>query len=168
MANIFVSHSQHDRDIRTSFDSVFARTNVKSVCMEFEKIANWETIRNEVKSSVAVFLLLGQNVRSSIYTRNWIAFEVGLACAFDKDVWVFEQGETTVDFPIPYLTDYMVYDLKESIHFNYVRNIIERYGKLLPISIGRIPYRESRGVPKGIAVICDACSMQFSLHTDIK
>jgi len=167
MAKVFVSHSQHDRDIRAAFDSVFARTNVLSVCMEFEETANWQTIMNEVKSSIAVFLLLGHNIRGSIYTQNWIAFEVGLACASDKDVWVFEQEGTTVDFPIPYLTDYMVYNLNERSHFDYVRSIIERYGQLLPLTIGRQLYRESRGVPKGIPIICDACSMQFSLHTNI-
>jgi len=86
---IFVSHSQYDKDIRSSFDTVFARTGVKSVCMEFERINQlpaWEPIRNEIKVSETVFLLLGPNIRSSIHTQNWVAFEVGLACAYGKDV----------------------------------------------------------------------------------
>ena len=103
MVQIFVSHSQHDKDIRASFDTVFARTGVKSVCMEFEQMRSpkWHEIMNTVNASQAVFLLLGPNVRISIHTQNWIAFEVGLSCAFKKEVWVFEQEGANIEFPIP-------------------------------------------------------------------
>ena len=106
MAQIFVSHSQYDKDIRASFDAIFARTGVKSVCMEFEQIypPAWQEIKNAITASETVFLLLGPKIRKSIYTQNWIAFEVGLSCAFGKRVWVFEQMDSKIDFPIPYVT----------------------------------------------------------------
>ena len=159
---IFVSHSQYDKDIIANFDRVFARTGVASVCMEFEDMQSpqWQEIKNKVRSSEAVFLLLGPNVNRSIHTQNWIAFEVGLACAYGKRVWVFEQENSNVQFPIPYLTDYMIYNLDETTHFNYVRAIIEGYRQPDTLLI-------KRNLPKGKAVECFQCHSKYAMHTDI-
>lgn len=169
---IFVSHSQYDNDIRASFDTVFARTGVKSVCIEFEQIypPAWQAIKNEISASATVFLLLGPNIRSSIHTQNWVAFEVGLACAFGKDVWVFEQDNSYIEFPIPYLTDYMIYNLDDPHHFDYVRSIIEGYANpiyLLPFGVDN---RTKRNIPKGMLTTCPHrnCGSHYALHTDIK
>lgn len=170
MTQIFVSHSQYDTEIRASFDTVFARTGIKSVCMEFEQIypPAWEKIKNQIRTSDTIFLLLGPNVRSSIHTQNWIAFEVGLACAFGKEVWVFEEDGSYIEFPIPYLTDYMIYNLKDKTHFNYVRDIIEGYGKPLYI-LSLDDHRTQRGIPKGTSITCgyDNCGANYLLHTKV-
>ena len=172
MTQIFVSHSQYGKDIRASFDTVFARTDVKSVCMEFEQNypPAWQKIKNEIHASDTIFLLLGPNIRSSIHTQNWIAFEVGLACAFDKEVWVFEQDSSYIEFPIPYLTDYMIYNLEDPNHFDYVRSTIEGYGKPLYILPFGVDHRTKRGIPKGILVTCkyENCRSNYLLHTDVK
>ena len=169
--SIFVSHSQHDADIRTSFDTIFARAGVRSVCMEFEEMYSppWQHIRNEMIGSEAVFLLLGPNVSSSIYTQNWIAFEVGLACALGKSVWVFEQEGSYIEFPIPYLTDYMIYDLSDKAHFGYVRDVIQGYGRP-PVIFGLGDPRTRRGIPHGIPVDCGNgnCMSTYELHTRSK
>ena len=89
----------------------------------------WKEIKDSVRISETVFLLLGPNNRRSIHTQNWIAFEVGLGCAFNKQVWVFEQMSSKIEFPIPYATDYMLYNLEDKDHFNYVKSIIEGYGR---------------------------------------
>jgi len=106
---IFVSHSQHDKDYRRAFLEVFGLAGIQAKCMEFEAIRSpaWNEIKNQISNSKAVFVLLGPNVLSSSHTKNWVAFEIGLACALGKHVWVFEQSSTKLDFPIPYLTDYM-------------------------------------------------------------
>lgn len=169
---IFVSHSQNDKDIRASFDTVFARAGVMSVCMEFERIEQlpaWQPIKNKINASATVFWLLGPNIRSSIHTQNWVAFEVGLACAYGKDVWVFEQDNSYIEFPIPYLTDYMIYNLEDPNHFDYVRSIIEGYANpiyLLPFGVDN---RTKRNIPKGLAVTCPHpnCGSRYSMHTDI-
>lgn len=172
MVQIFVSHSQYDKDIRTQFDTVFARAGVRSVCMEFEVIypPSWQTIKNEIGASEAVFLLLGPNIRQSVHTQNWVAFEVGLACAFGKDVWVFEQDGAYIEFPIPYLTDYMIYNLGYKDHFNYVRRVIEGYGRIASIFPLNVDSRTKRDIPHGIPVTCRYrnCMTSFSLHTDIE
>lgn len=163
---IFVSHSQHDEDMRVSFDTAFARTGVISKCMEFENMEppQWEKISKEIQNSEATFLLLGPNVKRSEHTQNWIAFEVGLSCAFNKRVWVFEQTSSTVDFPIPYVTDYMFYEnLEDKDYFNYVRSIIEGYRfKSL------VHWAESKEIrheiPQGKSIKCPRCQSKFALH----
>lgn len=170
MPQIFVSHSQHDKDIRASFDTVFARTGVKSVCMEFEQIypPAWQEIKNAIAASETVFLLLGPNIRSSIHTQNWVAFEVGLACAFGKEVWVFEQDGSHIEFPIPYLRDYMIYNLQDHNHFSYVRSIIEGYGKPLYVLPLGVDHRTKRNIPKGMLITCKNCGSNYSLHADVE
>jgi hypothetical protein len=155
---IFVSHSQHDKDIRASFDTIFARTGVKSVCMEFEKVTlpAWQEIKDVINASETVFLLLGPRIRKSIYTQNWIAFEVGLSCALGKRVWVFEQMHSKIDFPIPFFTDYLLYSLDDNIHFGYVKAIIEGYGD-----------SPKKKIPIGLLTECRHCHLVFYMHQTI-
>ena len=62
MTQNFVSRSQHDKDIRMSFERDFREDWVKSICMEFEQMypPAWQNIRNPVSSSDAVFCCLDQ------------------------------------------------------------------------------------------------------------
>jgi hypothetical protein len=168
MPQIFVSHSQRDTDIRAYFDTVFARTGVISKCMEFELIypPAWEEIKNQITASEAVFLLLSQNVRSSIHTQNWVAFEVGLACAIGREVWVFEQLNSSIEFPIPYLTDYMIYDPQRPEDFNYIRSIVEGYGKPLSLLPLFVDNRTKRNIPKGFGLRCGNCNSGYSVHPE--
>ena len=163
LPQIFVSHSKHDKDIRSSFDTIFARTGVKSVCMEFEEMFSpeWATIRDAIHDSETVFLLLGPNITKSKFTNNWIAFEVGLSCAFDKRVWVFEEMNAKIDFPIPYVTDYFMYSLSDNIHFDYVKAIIQAYGEN---ANSLIPVAE---VPEGFIVRCPHCGSAYALHQTV-
>lgn len=163
MVQIFVAHSQYDKDIRASFDTIFARTGVKSVCMEFERVSlpAWQEIKNAINTSETVFLLLGTNVRRSSHTQNWIAFEVGLSCAFDRRVWVFEQMDSKIDFPIPYVTDYLLYRLDDDIHFNYVKRIIEGYGD------NENSLHPKKKIPVGLLTQCRHCHLEFSIHQTI-
>lgn len=167
---IFVSHSQYDRDIRMRFSEIFAIAGVMCKYMEFEKIypPAWTEIKEQIKISEAVFLLLGPNIRRTSFTENWVAFEVGLSCAFGKDVWVFEPMDSHIDFPIPYLTDYMLYNLEIQDHFDYIRSITEGYKRpltILPLGDART----KRNIPKGIITNCthENCLSKFQLHTDV-
>ena len=108
-----------------------------------------------------MFLLLGPKIRKSIYTQNWIAFEVGLSCALGKRVWVFEQMHSKIDFPIPYLTDYLLYSLDDNIHFNYVKAIIEGYEE----NVSSLDPK--RKIPEGLLTVCRHCHLEFSMHQTI-
>lgn len=150
-SQIFVSHSKRDTKIRTFFDQIFARTGVKSECMEFEDMPppHWNEIDKQIQDSLATFLVLGPNVKNSDHTQNWIAFEVGLSCAHKKHVWVFEQMDSKINFPIPYVTDYMPYIL-DGMSFNYIRGIIESH-------------RDGK-IPVGLETKCWNCHSVFSKH----
>ena len=157
-AQIFVSHSRKDTKILDFFAKAFATTGVKWKCMEFENMQfedmprpQSEEINKQVKNSIATFLLLGPNVKNSDYTQNWIAFEVGLSCAYGKSVWVFEEVGSKINFPIPYVTDYVRYDLNEAISFNEIRKIIESYGN-------------RTGKPLGLETTCRHCGSTFFTH----
>ena len=169
MVQIIVSHSRYDKDIRMSFSEIFAVAGVMPKYMEFEKIfpPAWAEIKKHIKSSEAVFLLLGPNIRKSHFTENWVAFEVGLSCAFGKDVWVFEQINSNSDFPIPYLTDYMLYNLEIQEHFDYIRSVMESYKRSVPAFPFNVDARTKRNTPNGNTINCthENCCSRFQLHT---
>lgn len=66
-----------------------------------------------MKRSKALFLLVGPKIVEETaknhpgwkFTQNWIAYEVGLACALGIDVWVVCDG-VKINFPVPYLNNY--------------------------------------------------------------
>ena len=123
MNQVFISHSKRDKDIRQYFDTVFASTNVKAVRMEFEELRTTPSmeIRNRINQSDALFVLLGPNLTFSQYTENWIGFEVGVATALNKPIWVMERFGDSVNFPIPHLTDYLLYEPKNDEHTKFIR-----------------------------------------------
>ena len=157
MANIFISHSRKDKEIIAFFDSIFSGSKVKSVKVEFEKIKAEAipsiTIRKKIKQSKAAFVLLGPNVELTIYTRNWISFEIGLAAALGKPIWVFEPIQSNIKFPIPYLNHYMQYELEYDRE--YITSIVKAYEK------------SKVEPPDGFIVKCsyDNCKLPFMLHT---
>lgn len=57
-----------------------------------------------------MMLFKTDNAIRSDYTKNWIIFEVGLAAALNKRLLVFERKGPPIQFPIPYVTDYMIFD----------------------------------------------------------
>jgi len=168
LARIFLSHSKEDREIRDFFLKIGGLAGVEMKAVEFEYFPPpaWEYIRNQLYTSDALFLLLGPNVLDrGIYTQNWISFEVGLACdmarTLEKDIWVFEQLQHPIRFPVPYLNHYVLYDPNNRTHLDYIRGIMEAYKPFPPL----------RRIPQGIReVACpyDDCKIKFKLHTDVK
>jgi hypothetical protein len=163
VTKIFLSHSKADEEIRDYFLKVFAIEGVQAVSVEFEYFPPppWSFIKNKILESDALFLLLGPNVIDrGIYTQNWISFELGLACLLNKDIWVFEQFNIPVRFPVPYLNHYLLYDPKDRTSFDYIRGITRTY-KVTPFL---------RATPGGYAeVTCpnDDCRISFRLHSKV-
>jgi hypothetical protein len=130
MADIFISHSKKDAETIAAFSNVFARTNIRAILAEFEAYAipPWLQIRNYVQQSSALFLLLSPHLAGTPYTQNWVSYEVGLACALNKPVWVYEAiNSATAMFPVPYFTDYVFYDPRNRQHLNVVKQFVESY-----------------------------------------
>ncbi len=134
MAQIFFSHSQHDKNLVDLFSRAFADTPVKMRKMEFERIQlkqeiKTEDIQKEINNSVAVFVLISENVCNIPHTRDWVAWETGYAAHAGKDIWIFEpiSDFNKIDIVIPYFNHYTPIDVKMDNAYSYLRNIIESY-----------------------------------------
>ena len=163
MVRIFLSHSKADKEILDFFLKVFGLAGVQAISVEFEYFPPppWQFIKRQMFLSNALFLLLGPNVIDrGIYTQNWISFEIGLACQLKKAIWVFEQIDIPVRFPVPYLNHYVLYDPKNREHLDYIRGVIEIY-KQAPF-LRKIPFYARINCPN------NGCKISFSLHTEMK
>ena len=73
-----------------------------------------KTLLEAIKGSSALFVLLSKPMEKE-FTRSWVGYEVGLAAALNKNVWVFEPISSSNDFIdvlVPYLTGYIQYPEK--------------------------------------------------------
>lgn len=112
MIKIFISHSKKDVNLVNRIQTNLRNVGIEPVIEEFtsETRPPYVKIYNDMLTSQASFLLLTPNVKITDYTQNWISYEVGLAHCMNKRVFVFEQYNQEIHFPIPYLTDYIIYD----------------------------------------------------------
>jgi len=142
---IFESHSKLDEKTCNEFDIAAAREGVKIFRSEYETITPpaWETIKTEMERSRALFLLVGPELVKSQeqggddwkYTQNWIAYEVGLACALGIDVWVL-CDKVDINFPVPYLNNYSIGGIQTSAS-GFERIVFRRYLKGETYPFGR-------------------------------
>jgi hypothetical protein len=165
MASIFISHSRRDAETVAAFCNIFARTQLRAVFLEFENylIPPWTQIKNEVQQASAVFLLLSPELNSSNFTQNWVSYEVGLACMSNKPVWVYEQWQNPVKFPVPYLTDYIVFDRNNRAHREAIKQHVEKYDPnpvLAGLALGGLVGAAFGGVGAGIGALLGAAVAQ--------
>jgi hypothetical protein len=166
MADIFISHSKRDAEAVAAFCNIFARTNIRAILAEFEQYAipPWVQIKEYVQRSSAVFVLLSPELSRTPYTQNWVSYEVGLSCALNKPVWVYEQAGNPVNFPIPYLTDYVIYDPRSREHLEAIKRMLESYDptpNIIGLALGGlIGGLVSGGAGAGLGALLGAAAMQ--------
>lgn len=128
MAQIFLSHSKHDKEIIHFFLEAFAGTKVKPHLEEFEAQLpsgiGAAKITADIQQSNAVFFLLSNHVENLPHTRDWVTWECGTAV--NKDVWVFEPANQRLTVVVPRVTHYASFDLSDQWR-NYLRTVIESY-----------------------------------------
>jgi hypothetical protein len=185
VAQIFISHSQLDNDLKNFFAKIFSSTKVKAIWEEYEKIINQQEITSEkinedIRISNAVFITLSQNIENIRHTRDWINWESGVASANNKDIWVFEPFEQLgkITVPIPHLCHYVIFEINAS-WLNYIYRIITSYddsnilsttaSKLKEITtlnglVGDIVDDRLNYRPKGIQIKCIHCSSIYNIH----
>lgn len=110
MATIFISHSKKDEDLVLIMKKILKNIGHTPIIEEFIPVEErepipYEEIRSNVEKSEFLFLFLTDNVVATPYTQNWVSYEIGLASAHSKKLFVFERIGTPIEFPIPYLTD---------------------------------------------------------------
>lgn len=130
MAQIFLSHSQKDKDIAHFLLEAFSGTKVKPHLEEFEKGApagiTAKKIEGDIQASNAVFVLLSENVENLKHTRDWVNWECGTVK--NKDILVFEPLASLgkVSIIIPRFNHYILFE-QNDIWRNYIRSVIESY-----------------------------------------
>ena len=181
LKQIFMSHSQKDAIVIQVFNEIFAKTGVKPVWMEYDKWSqgedepNWSWISRHIDMSdtVGVFVLLTRNVidtndsKRTLATQNWVAYEIGIAATASKPVFVFKEED--VDFPVPYLTNYMPYsvtevltsDEKEWLSPENAKNAKDRYMRTMRSMIEDLKTGRECPAPK---YRCDKCLLSFHYH----
>ncbi|MHB1680770.1 MAG: hypothetical protein ACYCTB_09750 [bacterium] len=188
MAEIFISHSQLDDELKNFFAKVFSSTKVRAIWEEYEKIINLEPITSEkiiedIKRSNAVFIILSQNIENNQHTRGWINWESGVGSVQNKDIWVFEPFEQlgknkTI---VPHLSHYVLFEINDP-WFSYINQIINSYNDLnvfasMPTKLtelttlgglaGAIVADKSNGGHTGIEIKCNDCSSIYNIHFPI-
>ena len=168
---IFISHTKADVGFLDAFDRVVARVGIRAFRSEFETITTpaWETIKKAMQQSSAMFLLVGTQLVAYQtyhppeweYTRNWIAFEIGLACQRRIDVWVVCDEGIELNFPVPYFNNYAPFGISSQQNFEFMKEILSTYKRG-----GRFPI-----APHGDRFVnCPYpdCGAEFNLHARLE
>lgn len=134
MAEIFVSHSRRDAELRDFLIRAFALATVKAVLVEFEEDVTLEWIEERIRACNAVFVAVGHHANALRHTQCWMVWESGFARALNKDIWVFEPlslsanraGALREFIIIPSVRHYVILDYTDG-WLRYLRWVIQGY-----------------------------------------
>ena len=182
---VFESHTKLDSEFCDVFDRACARVGIDAFRSEYESIQPpaWQTIRNELQQSKALFLLVGKSLVAAQrthpsdweYTQNWISYEIGIASQLGIDVWVLCDG-VEINFPVPYLNNYIPYSIRTEHNFKRFVGVLEdyanekkyavssKYAVTCPYSGCSISYNLEATVPKDGEVVCPCCLRSMVFH----
>lgn len=170
MAKIFISHSKKDKELLEDTKQIFEETKVKYAIYDNEKGEQWKNIREYIRNSDAIFLLLGRDInpdnRDRAYTQNWIAFEAGIACGCEpkKRLVVFHpaydlNSPNKYDenkYAVPYLTDYIYYDSNNYLSYNIALDIIKFFDP-----------NSKRSIRQELLKLLDVANTEYNNHIRI-
>jgi hypothetical protein len=124
---IFISHSQHDQDLLDQLNRVFGNSNISQYKASFEDQEEpvSESLRNEIRKSQAMFVVLGPHAQKREHTKIWIGWEAGIAAQLGKPIWILEDVNTQVQMPIPSFSDYILWDSTDSSQHRNLRDLME-------------------------------------------
>ena len=168
----FLSHSKKDTNLVNRIYKTCSRANIKPNIAEFEKLGTRrltaEDIVRMIHRSRLFLLFITQNVTDSIYTQNWVNFELGCAygaktrpAAVLKDIYVFEPFDQ-IRFPVPYLDYYVLIDPNQEPHWDFIEDTLSEerifWSRLFPLL-----WEERPSDRMGISVSCRECGSAYTL-----
>ena len=138
---IFITHSKNDTDGKEFFQKIFSQTPTAGFWYSDHKILppHSDKIINTMRGCSNVFVILSHEMENP-YTSSWVSFEIGVAKALGKNVWVFENPEQPSDnILVPGADAYIHRPGKIDVieDYGYI-NIIESGGLILPKRISVI------------------------------
>lgn len=134
---IFISHSKRDEQLVLNIRDLMVNLGHSPIIEEFipEQMKlpiPHDEIRRNVGMSSAVFLFLTDEIVRTEYTRNWVIFEDGLARERLIPVFVFERQGFPISYPIPYVTDYMVFNPESISDILNIQKLAKPIGQVPP------------------------------------
>lgn len=173
----FLSHSRKDKELVNRIYKALYRAGIKPNIAEFEELEAGRLTADKIVEMIhrsRLFLLfLTSNVVKSIYTQNWVSFELG--CAYGaktrppqilKDIYVFEPFEQ-IRFPIPYLDYYILFDPETEPHWDFIEGILSEernyWSRIFPLLFEQRPSDRI-----GIRVRCRECGSVYTLLSRVK
>ncbi|RZN16452.1 MAG: hypothetical protein EF812_00010 [Methanosarcinales archaeon] len=77
------------------------------------------------------------------------------------DVWAI-CDDIPINFPMPYINNYLTVNLRDRLSFDYLKGILELYtcGKTFPLSDDMFDYGDDHSV----SCPYDGCKMKFNFH----
>ncbi len=132
---IFISHSKRDEELILRIKKILENVGHAPIIEEFIPAEKqlpipYEEIRTNVEKCEFLFLFLTDNIIATPYTQTWVAYEVGLASHSSKSLFVFERIGNPIPFPIPYLTDYALFDPDKTEDILMLQELTKNLGKL--------------------------------------
>jgi hypothetical protein len=173
----FLSHSRKDKELVNRIYKACSRAEIKPNIAEFEKLGTTrltaENIVEMIHRSRMFLLFLTPNVMNSVYTQNWVNFELG--CAYGartrpaqilKDVYVFEPFDQ-IQFPISYLDYYVLIDPSQEPHWEFLEDLLSEekvyWSRIFPLLWGQRPSDRV-----GISTYCRECGSAYTLLSQVK
>lgn len=187
MVSVFVSHSKHDSHIRKYFSEIFSDIGLRATFMELKNLTGkyaGQEISRMIRAGLlsghdtaAVFVLLGENLENPPdreFTHNWVTFEAGAAASCLKPVWVFEEFGKFIRYPIPFVTDYVLYTLDNVQHLQYLGPLFKQEiiypssaKRILPVFNVDCPYDDCNASyklwSKTTSINCPVCRRGINL-----
>jgi hypothetical protein len=113
LRKVFLSHSKTDTRMRF-YERAYSAAGVtlREIELEEPTFPPWRSIRREIDTSQILFVSISEALSGIDYrhSQNWIDYEVGLACARNMPIWVFQPSGVDIDFPVPYATHTLVFE----------------------------------------------------------
>lgn len=126
MEKIFICHSSEDKELLETIKFNLAQVNIKAYLAEelpYERPPH-PKIDRMIDESTALFLLLTPSISKSEHTKAWVRYEVDQGKNRGKKVYVLEEWNNwLMNFPVLYLTDYIIYDSTQKEHWIAIQRI---------------------------------------------
>jgi len=138
LSKVFISHSKREKKLINEIQSALDNIGITPIIEEFidaekKQPIPWKEILGNVRSSKAVYLFLTDEVVETEYTKNWVIFEDGLASALGKQLFLFEREGIPLKYPIPYVTDYMIFEKERTEDILTIQKISKHLKKYFSV-----------------------------------
>lgn len=138
MSKVFISHSKREKKLITEIQSALDNIGITPIIEEFidaekKQPIPWKEILGNVMSSKAVYLFLTDEIVTNEYTKNWVIFEDGLAAALGRQLFLFERIGEPLEYPVPYVTDYMIFEKERTKDILTIQSISKHLKKYLSV-----------------------------------